>query len=243
MYRNKDGHWAERWIIIILMVALIEIILFRFQEILWSVLFSGICIYYGYSRYTKSWGKLIFWFGILSALIGLIGLFTVRLIIFIIILYYVSQHVQKRRDSVQIKPKESYEGFDNLNSKISKPVITNRLFGSQQTPDYVYEWNDLNIISGYGDTHIDLSNTVLPKEISVISIRNGIGDIEILVPYDVGVQISHTSLYGTVHLFDEKEEAIRNQHIVYRSDRFEEASYKVKVVTSIGVGNLVVKWI
>ncbi|WP_139891360.1 cell wall-active antibiotics response protein LiaF [Bacillus sp. D386] len=243
MQRYKEGHWAEKIVIAILIIALIEIIFFRFHQILFSVLFSGICIYYGYSRYSKLFGKMIFWMGIISGLIGLIHLFIVRLIFFILFLYFISQHLQKRREPIQIKPKESLEQQEKQNGEISKPVITNRIFGSQQTPEYVYEWNDLNVISVYGDTHINLSNTVLPKEISVISIRNGIGDIEIFVPYDVGVQISHTCLFGTVRLFEEKEKELRNQQIMYRSEGYNEASYKIKVVTSIGAGNLVVKWI
>ena len=174
---------------------------------------------------------------------GLINLFIFRLLIFIILLYFISQHLQKRREPIHINPKKSFEQQEKQNGELSKPVITNRIFGSQSTPEYVYEWNDLNVISVYGDTHINLSNTVLPKEISVISIRNGIGDIEIFVPYDVGVQVSHTCLYGKVRLFEDKEKELRNQQIMYRSEGYKEASYKIKVVTSIGAGNLVVKWI
>ena len=85
--RYKEGSWPEKVLIAILIVALTEIIFFRFDEILLSVLFSGICIYYGHSRYTKLFGKIIFWIGIISGLIGLINLFVVRLIFFIILLF------------------------------------------------------------------------------------------------------------------------------------------------------------
>ncbi len=242
MWRSKEGHVAEKILIAILIIALIEIIFFRFDEVLFSVLFSGICIYYGHSRYSKLFGKIIFWIGIITGLIGLFSLFAIRLIIFIILLYYISQHVQKKREPIQIKPQELF-AQEKQNGEISKPVITNRIFGSQQTPEYVYEWNDINVISVYGDTQINLSNTVLPKEISIISIRNGIGDIEIFVPHDVGVQISHTCLFGTMRLFEEKEVELRNKQIMYRTEGYNDASYKIKIVTSIGAGNLVVKWI
>ena len=44
-----------------------------------------------------------------------------------------------------------------------QPLFQNRLFGQQKTPDHVYEWNDVNIQVGIGDTVIDLSYTVSAK--------------------------------------------------------------------------------
>ena len=56
----------------------------------------------------------------------------------------------------------------------------------------MYEWNDVNIQAGIGDTVIDLSYTVLPKGETVIFIRNVMGKVTIMIPYDVEVSVNHS---------------------------------------------------
>ena len=58
-----------------------------------------------------------------------------------------------------------------------QPLFQNRHFGQQKTPDHDYEWNDMNIQVGIGDAVIDLSYTVLPKDETVIFIRNVMGKV------------------------------------------------------------------
>ena len=81
-----------------------------------------------------------------------------------------------------------------------QPLFQNRLFGGQQTPDHVYEWNDVNIQAGIGDTVIDLSYTVLPKGETVIFIRNVMGKVTIMVPYDVEVSVHHSVFFGSARI-------------------------------------------
>ena len=82
---------------------------------------------------------------------------------------------------------------------------------------------------------------LLPKEESIIAIRTIAGNVEILIPYDIGVKLSHTALYGTVRLFDQEKREIRNQQIAYKTEGYEESSSRVKIVTSIGAGSIVVR--
>ena len=39
----------------------------------------------------------------------------------------------------------------------TEPLFENIFLGQQKTPNGVYEWNDINIQAGIGDTVIDLS--------------------------------------------------------------------------------------
>ncbi|MBC8845073.1 hypothetical protein IAI16_34355, partial [Escherichia coli] len=54
-------------------------------------------------------------------------------------------------------------------SKIDRTdkFIRNQWFGNQRILDVVYEWDDINIQTGIGDTILDLGNTVLPTGESV----------------------------------------------------------------------------
>jgi len=67
--------------------------------------------------------------------------------------------------------------------------------------------------------------------------------VEILVPYDVGIKATHTALFGTASLPDGGEKKVRNQQIMYMSPGFQDATYKVKIVTSLGLGSIRVRWI
>ena len=98
--------------------------------------------------------------------------------------------------------------------KKTKPSLKNSRFckivslDGQKTPDHVYEWNDVNIQGGMGDTVIDLSYTVLPKGETVIFIRNIFGKVKILIPYDVEVSVNHSVLYGSAKILDFYESSL-----------------------------------
>ena len=72
----------------------------------------------------------------------------------------------------------------------SEPLFENIFFGQQKTPLGVYEWKDVNIQAGIGDTIIDLSFTPCfhkGKRLSLFEIM--IGNIQILVPYEIEVSV------------------------------------------------------
>ncbi|MED3644592.1 LiaF-related protein [Caldifermentibacillus hisashii] len=52
------------------------------------------------------------------------------------------------------------------------PLFDHKLFGNQKTEDTAYQWRDINIYGAFGNRIIDLSNTVLPQDTAVISIRH-----------------------------------------------------------------------
>src|SRR5690606_15265205 len=95
----------------------------------------------------------------------------------------------------------------------SRPLFRNQLFGGQKTPDDEYEWNDINIQTGIGDSMIDLSYTVLPKNESVIFIRKVMGKVTILVPYDIEISVNHSVLYGSVRILNYEESSVFNRLI------------------------------
>ena len=71
----------------------------------------------------------------------------------------------------------------------------------------------MNIQAGIGDTVIDLSYTVLPKGETVIFIRNMMGKVTIMIPYDVEVSVHHSVFFGSVKILDFKESSLKNRLI------------------------------
>ncbi|MCB2487462.1 hypothetical protein KQ783_15550, partial [Listeria monocytogenes] len=76
----------------------------------------------------------------------------------------------------------------------------------------VYEWDDINIQTGIGDTIRDLGNTVLPTGESVIMIRRVSGKIRILVPFDIGICIEQSAIFGNIQ-YDKESTSIQNNSI------------------------------
>lgn len=125
---------------------------------------------------------------------------------------------------------------------VEKPsLFKNRLFGNQETPSHVYEWNDINILTGIGDTVIDLSLTVLPKGETVIFIRNIIGNVKVFVPYDVDLTLRHSAVVGSAEVFEHEEGRVLNQSLFVQTPGYDDAEQKIKIFTSMMVGNIEVK--
>ena len=239
MSGSKDQSQLKLILVGIFIAGLFEIIFIRFDELFFNAIIAAVCLYYGYKQYATLTGKLVLWIGLFSALSGLISLFVVRAIIFILLVVYLLHYWQKRQKPVEITP--TFERDTEAGIVTVHGPILSRLFGNQSTSEEIYEWDDINVAVGFGDVVIDLSNTVLPKEESIICIRNLAGNVEILIPYDIGVKLSHTALYGTVQLFDQGKKDIRNQQIAYKTEGYEEASSRIKIVTSIGAGSIEVR--
>jgi lia operon protein LiaF len=236
---NKTDYIS--WTILIgLLLLVIEITFFN-QGLVFSVIFSGVLLYFGGKRLHSSSGKLIFGLGCLVLFFTAIDMIVFKFLIFAVVAYVLLYFYKSRSRPVLIEPVIKDIVYSGTRMIRPQHLLKNMFYGRQKTPDDIYEWHDVNIQTGIGDTRIDVSNTVLPKGEAVISIRNFIGNIQILVPYDIEVSVSHSALTGTTIIFDEANEKLFNQNLYYRTDNYDIALQKIKIVTSMGIGRLEVK--
>ncbi|WP_141430565.1 cell wall-active antibiotics response protein LiaF [Bacillus sp. 03113] len=221
---------------------LLEFFFFN-SGVIFSLLVAAGMIYIGKKRRTKKIGKFLFWAGIIFLVLSIVSMITFKFLLFAILIYYVIQFVQSKKNAAKIQPiikePEINEQKEPYIRKCS--LFHNAYFGKQQTPEHVYEWSDVNIQAGVGDTVIDLSYTVLPKGETVIFIRNYIGNVRVLIPYDLEVDVHHSVIAGSTTIFDIHESKLFNQAIQVQTPGFETAEQKVKIFTSLIVGNLEVK--
>lgn len=169
---------------------------------------------------------------------------TFRLFLVAILIYFIIQFAQSKRKPEWIRPiiKDPSDPILSEGPIIKKEtLLENKLFGTQKTPEHVYEWDDINIQSGIGDTVIDLSYTVMPKGDTVIFLKNFIGNIQILVPYDLEVSVNHSVLAGSTAIFDYHESRLFNQRLHYQTADFEKAEQRIKIFTSLIIGDIEVK--
>lgn len=109
--------------------------------------------------------------------------------------------------------------------------------GHHKIGQSIFEWDDINLSILMGDTIVDLGNTFLPKSESYIVIRKGFGKTRILVPNGVGVMIEHSAIKGKV-LFEAEEFSLMNESVKMYSQDYDLHNRKLKVITSVGVGDL-----
>lgn len=239
---NKKTDYISSIFLIGVLLLVVEITFFN-RGVIFSSLLSIACIYFGRKKLERTIGKLLFWFGWVSLFFTIFAMMTVKFLLIAIILYFIIQYYQSKKSPSYLKPVlQERDTITEDDSKIKRqPLFENVLFGQQKTAEEVYEWNDVNIQNGIGDTTIDLSYTVLPKEEAVIFIRHFIGNVQIYVPYEVEVSVIHSVIAGSTTIFQHSESKIFNQTLFYKTPEYEHAGQKIKIVTSMIIGDLEVK--
>ncbi|WP_053073742.1 cell wall-active antibiotics response protein LiaF [Bacillus sp. LL01] len=220
-------------------IFILEILFFN-TGLVFSFLFSGFLMYIGKRKWHWLVGKVLFVIGLLSIFFTVFNTMTFNFLIVATVLYVLYQYIQAKKNPVMVKPEI---GPERQESVIRQPQkwFQNKLFGLQKTPEHSYTWDDVNIQCGISDTTIDLSYTVLPKGEATIFIRNVIGNIQILIPYEVELNVQHSVMVGSTTILEQEEKSIFNQTVHFHTENYKKTTQKVKIVTSVFVGSLEVK--
>lgn len=239
MWRNLNSDTVKGLLVIGVILILLEVSLNG--GLLFLLIVSCVLVYMGRKRLPRTSGKVFLGGGIFFFVTTIMNMVVVKffllvLLVYLVFLLYQSKQKPKKIRPVLEKPEQMEEDLVQ-----HETIFQNRWVGKQRTHEHVYEWNDVNIQAGFGETVIDLSYTVLPKGESIIMIRNIVGKIQILVPYELEVSIQHSSMLGSATLFQHEEPGVFNQVLSYKTKGYEEASEKVKLVTSMFAGDLEVK--
>ncbi|MEH6991342.1 cell wall-active antibiotics response protein LiaF [Neobacillus drentensis] len=239
MLKNAKNDYTG-WLVVIGVVVLLLEILFFNSGLIFSLLFSGGLIYLSRRKTGKKSGKVFFLAGIIILLISVFSMMTFRFLLLAILLHFIIQYSNSKKNpnKITLDIKESEQAGQEETLIKTKPLFENIFFGQQKTPSGVYEWNDINIQSGIGDTIIDLSYTVLPKGETIIFVRNIIGNIQIQVPYEIEVSVHHSCVVGSTTVLENHQSQVFNQAFQLKTGGYDQAEQKVKIFTSLLVGNL-----
>jgi len=200
--KKNDTNKMAFWGFLFLLLVFTESFFFGNGSFIFVLLGAGL-VYLGLRR--KS--KLLFIPGLLFVLIALFNLWSLRLFIFGVILYIVIALWRGVPSDDIMRPIREFR-------KDTKDGIwKNKLFSVQASPFSSYEWEDIHIQGIFGDIHIDVTDTVLPKGASLISVRQGIGKVKIELPYEIPVRIHYTTLYGEAKLFGTHQKRLVNEFL------------------------------
>ncbi|MFC7371878.1 cell wall-active antibiotics response protein LiaF [Fictibacillus iocasae] len=240
--RQKKKSDVISWILLIGVVLLLLEASFNGEGIVFVCALSAALIFLGRKKWHRTFGKITFWAGVIILGVTIFNLMAFKFLLIVALLFIIVQFYQSKQHPAVIEPvllgpvegaeEELYE---------RKSLLQNVWFGKQSTPDDVYEWNDINVQCGVGDTVVDLSQTILPDGEAIIFIRNLIGNVKIMLPYEIDVSVQHSVLVGSTVIFEKSEPNIFNQTLYYRTKEYEQAERKVRILTSIGAGTLEVK--
>lgn len=230
------------WIMIIGVILFIMEIAFFNGGAIVSALFSGILTYIGWKNFTRLWGKICFWIGIIGLVLSIVNMLAVRFLILAGIVLFLMDYSKSKKAAKHILPTPDTQDKPNSEPLVHvEPLFNHKTFGDQVTDDTAYQWRDINIHGAFGDRVIDLSNTVLPEDTAVISIRHLIGNMEVYVPYEVEVSIQHSSIFGRVHIFGNKHWNLMNQSVAYKTEAYDTTFPRVKIITSLLSGDIEVR--
>ena len=162
-----------------------------------------------------------------------------RFFVFAAVIYGLHEYSKSKKiaqkiivDTIEPEPKSRF--------KRKQPYIKNMFAGSQRIVNEVFEWDDINIQCGFGDTVIDLGMTMLPPGESVVVIRNLVGNIQLLVPFDASIIVNHSAISGNLKVFNEETDLF-NTNIIYHPDDGQTTTRTIKIITNVMVGNVEVK--
>ncbi len=129
--------------------------------------------------------------------------------------------------SRQIQPGETY---------VQKQNILQSLKWNKET----WVMRSMSIWSVIGEIHLDLSLALPEEEETVIVMQGVVGDVDIIVPEDLGVVVQSTVVFGQTSIDDEREAGLMNK-IYWKSPQYEHSENRVKFVLSFIVGDVDVK--
>lgn len=241
---NRLSTNTVSWILIIGVILLaVEVFFFRGGMIV-SAFIAGLITYFGWKRFSRTTGKIIFWIGLAWLAFSVLNTLAVRFILVACIVLFILDYNKSRNFKERLNPNR-YQGVNEMNAEQLvkvEPLFDSRLFGEDRTDDQPYKFRDINIHSLYGDKIVDLGNTILPDDVAVISIRQLVGNIVIYVPYDVEVSIHHNSVFGRAYIFGEFNGSLVNKSLQYETERYgENILPRVKIITSLISGDIEVR--
>lgn len=231
------------WIIIIGVVLFVIEIAFFHGGMIGTAVFTGLLAYIGWKNYSTLWGKVIFWIGVIGFIFAFLNMIAIRFLIIVFLVLLLIDYAKSKNENEKIEPKAYIEEkkYDDEPMVKMNPLFKQMLYGDQYTESRAYEWQDINIHGGIGDRIIDLSNTVLPEDTAIISIRHFVGNIIIYVPYETELMIHHSAIFGKAYILNKKHYNLMNQNLSYKTANYDTTYSRIKIITSLGSGNIEVK--
>lgn len=157
----------------------------------------------------KKQRKLFFWLGLGLLILSVLSMWSLRILLFVTVIYILFKMREDTPATVHV----------NTSSTEERPLERkkkNNFFQFDDTLNTSYVWEDVHVQNFVGQITIDTTDTILPKGASLISIRQGIGKITVVVPYEIPVRIYYNALMGEATIMQHKYPRLWNESLAVK---------------------------
>jgi len=210
------------WVVCFFLLVFVELTIFN-NGGAFCLLIGAVLLYLSFSKNKR----FLKWSGIFFIAISLFTMWSLRLFIVMLLLYMLYQYLQRENE-----PKIVTVEFDKLFA------TKNELFGTIPAPEDAYKWQDVQIQRLAGDITIDTTQTILPAGPSLITIRQGIGKVQIYVPYEIPFRLHYTTLFGEFTCLQGSPQRLLNESIVVSDGNPEDAKRTLIIHVATWLGDL-----
>ncbi|WP_083910835.1 cell wall-active antibiotics response protein LiaF [Salsuginibacillus kocurii] len=130
------------------------------------------------------------------------------------------------------------QGYHGNNRAIHVPVKNTIWLGSLRMGDQPFVLQDFRVKHGIGEVHLDISRAVSAQKRAHISIRSGIGETVLYIPYGVPCQIHVHSLLGKQIIFGQQEKGILPRTFVATGSKRRREKEELVITASVLVGKI-----
>lgn len=126
--------------------------------------------------------------------------------------------------------------FNNHALQIQKEK--HRWFGNHDYSQDRFGFEDINVVRLFGNDVVDLDRTVVVGRDNIVCIRKTFGRTKIIVPIDVEVSLSSSTIYGRVTFLGQADWDLRNESMSVSSPNYQDSHKRVKIVTNTILGDV-----
>ncbi|MGG2107957.1 cell wall-active antibiotics response protein LiaF [Lysinibacillus pakistanensis] len=223
LLQNFTTNKLTFWVLCFFLLVFVELTIFN-NGGAFSLLIGAGLLYLSFSKKIRFFK----WTGIFFIAIALFTMWSLRLFIVIILLYMLYQYLQRENEAKVV----GSELFDKL------PTTKNEIFGTLPAPIDAYKWQDVQIQRLAGDITIDTTQTILPAGTSLITIRQGIGKVQIYIPYEVPFRLHYTTLFGDITCLNIGPQRLLNESVCFSDGNPEDAKRTLVIHVATWLGDL-----
>ncbi|MFP3917984.1 cell wall-active antibiotics response protein LiaF [Lysinibacillus telephonicus] len=209
--------------IVVLLIVFMELTIFN-NGGAFLLIIGALSLYYSFSKKMKS----LFWTGCFFIFLAILTVWSLRLLIVCVLIYILYKHITKEQKIVTIDT-QSFE---------TGTIRKNNLIGSSSTPLENYKWQDVNIQQFIGDITIDVTETILPAGTSVITVRQSIGKVTIILPYEVPFRLQYSTVLGEAKLLGNSSKRLLNEQLIYEDGNPDDVKRNLVIHVATWLGDV-----
>ncbi|MGN4126022.1 cell wall-active antibiotics response protein LiaF [Lysinibacillus sphaericus] len=222
LLQNFTTNKLTFWVLCFFLLVFVELTIFN-NGGAFCLLIGAVLLYLSFSKNVRFFK----WTGIFFIAIALFTMWSLRLFIVLLLLYMLYHYLQKENE-----PKVVTLEFEKL------PASKNDIFGTMPAPVEAYKWQDVQIQRLAGDITIDTTQTILPAGTNLITIRQGIGKVQVYVPYEIPFRLHYTTLFGELTCLHAGPQRLLNESVVFSDGNPEDAKRTLVIHVATWLGDL-----